>query len=329
MRYENRNIRYAVVLLMISLGLAGLPAVAAEPVATTRPPVPARSPQAVPWSGAARSPVTTPHADNAGPISDTGGGRLPGSGWPAAESPPRESYVYRGWGFDTCKAPSTAVMRAWLASYYRAVGVYYAGRARACHSQPHLTRGWLRSVSAIGWRVLPVYVGLQSPCVLNKHKKKYRMSTRTPGRQGTAEARNAVREARDLGLGTGSPVYLDMEAYDTLRPACTRPTLRFVRAFDREVRRQGYLPGFYSSAASGVAQISSARRADAADMPGVIWYARWQVAPTLTSEPVLDSWAWQPHRRIHQYAGNVQEEHGGYRLHIDRDRMDAPVAIVR
>jgi hypothetical protein len=119
-----------------------------------------------------------------------------------------------------------------------------------------------------------------------------------------------------------------MEAYGTARPRCTVPTLSYVRAWDRQVRACGYLPGFYSSANSGIAHIGRARAAGIPDMPSVIWYARWRVPPTLRREPVLGRRAWQPHRRIHQYSGNVRERHGGRLLHIDRNRMDAPVAIV-
>lgn len=38
---------------------------------------------------------------------------------------------FTGNGFDTCEAPSQAVMEAWLESPYRAVGVYFGGAAGA------------------------------------------------------------------------------------------------------------------------------------------------------------------------------------------------------
>jgi len=239
-----------------------------------------------------------------------------------------QARVFQGWGFDTCKTPSTATMRAWLSSDYRAVGVYFGGRARGCKQQPNLTPGWVRSADTMGWRILPVYVGSQSPCVTNKKKKDYRISADTAWDEGTAEAGDAVNRADELGFGPGSPLYLDMETYRTDGDDCTGPTLEFVRAWDREVSRQGYLPGFYSSADSGIAQIEDARLQGYDDLPVIVWYARWKTTPTLSDEPALDPDAWQPHRRIHQYAGNAQEEYDGHRLTIDRDRLDAPVAVI-
>jgi hypothetical protein len=236
--------------------------------------------------------------------------------------------IFSGWGFDTCHTPTTRTMRAWLHSDYRAVGVYYAGPARACRKQPHLTRGWVRSADRMGWHILPIYVGSQSPCAFSKAKRKHRISRRHPWRQGTAEARDAVSRAAGLGFAPRSPLYLDMEAYSVTRARCTTPTLSFVRAWNRHVRAAGYLPGFYSSSDSGIAQMSRARAAGIPDMPSVIWFARWRVPPTVHREPMLSPGAWQPHRRIHQYSGNVKERHGGRQLHIDRNRMDAPVAIV-
>lgn len=60
----------------------------------------------------------------------------------------------------------------------------------------------------------------------------------------------------------------------------------------------------------------------------VMWFARWRTRPHLYREPALRR-AWRPARRIHQYAGNVQERHGGRSLVIDRNLVHAPVARIR
>jgi hypothetical protein len=262
---------------------------------------------------------------SAAPVGDSAAESWRTASGPAAVA--SQARVFRGWGFDTCHTPSTATMRAWLSSDYRAIGVYYAGRARGCRKQPNLTPDWVRSTTGMGWRIVPVYVGSQSPCVTNKKKRDYRMSADNAWDEGAAEARDAVSRADDLGFGPGSALYLDMETYRINSDSCTGPTLDFVRAWDREVSRQGYLPGFYSSADSGIAHMEDARRQGYGDLPVTIWYARWKVGPTLSDEPSLDSDAWQPHRRIHQYSGNVKEKHGGHQLTIDRNRLDAPVAV--
>ncbi|WP_420034613.1 DUF1906 domain-containing protein [Streptomyces sp. cg28] len=235
--------------------------------------------------------------------------------------------TFHGRAFDICRAPSLDTMRRWRSSDYRAVGVYFGGRGRFCKNQPHLNRDWTRRVDAMGWSVLPVYVGSQSPCVRAGNKKGLGIGRR-PWTQGVREARDAVRSAGEVGIGRSSPLYLDMEAYNYRKRDCAERTLTFVRAWSKEVRGRGYVPGFYSSADSGVRHLQSARRAGVPDLPSVVWFARWRTRPSLYGEPSLSRNAWRPERRIHQYAGNVKERHGGRTLVIDRNLVNAPVARI-
>src|SRR5215212_5008465 len=71
--------------------------------------------------------------------------------------------TYTGLGFDACTAPSSAAMQAWLASPYRAVGVYFGGNNRACQ-QPNLTAAWVAEQQARGWHLMPIYLGPQASC---------------------------------------------------------------------------------------------------------------------------------------------------------------------
>lgn len=238
--------------------------------------------------------------------------------------------VFQGRGFDTCQAPDLATMRAWRAhSSYRAVGIYFGGRARACKTQRHLDTDWVRQTTGAGWNLLPIYVGSQSPCVRGSNKNPYRINAAEPTAQGTSEGKDAVRSAKALGLDPGSALYLDMEAYDLGNTSCAGATLKYIRAWDRQLNAAGYLAGFYSSADSGIKHMEKARRAGTADLPDVVWYARWGVSATLTNEPSLHNDAWASHARIHQYSGSVTENHGGKKLAIDRDLVDAPVAVVK
>jgi hypothetical protein len=218
-------------------------------------------------------------------------------------------------------------MSAWRSSPYRAVGVYFGGRGRHCAKQPRLTPSWLRDVHRMGWRVLPVYVGSQSPCVTAASKRDVRIDPARPRRQARAEARDAVRSARALGMAVRSGLYLDIEHFKG-SAWCRRTTLTYVRAWNKEVRRHGWFPGLYSSANSGIRMIEQARRAGQDGMPSMIWVARWRTRPSLYGEPHVDRAAWRPHRRLHQYAGMVEERHGGKRMVIDRNVVDAPVAIM-
>ncbi|MFE5712092.1 DUF1906 domain-containing protein [Streptomyces sp. NPDC056501] len=240
-----------------------------------------------------------------------------------AEPAPR----FAGKAFDTCEAPSLAVMKAWLNSPYRAVGVYFGGRGRGCPTQKELSPAWVASAHAMGWRLLPLFVGSQAPCVYAAAKRPYAIGG-TPWSQGVREAGDAVRAARALGIGTSSPLYLDIEAYQVEDTSCAATTLSFVRAWNREVRRLGYVPGYYSSADTGIRHIEGQRKAGTQDLPSVMWFARWRGTPALYTETSLHPEAWTPHARIHQYVGNVAETYGGRRMLIDRNAVDAPVARV-
>jgi hypothetical protein len=256
----------------------------------------------------------------------TAGLLLPGAP-PASATTRAAPRVFRGAGFDACQAPDLATMEAWRAhSSYRAVGIYYGGRSRACGAQPHLTAGWVRRTDAAGWRLLPVYAGSQSPCAVRANP--HPIDAGHPAGQGAREAADAVRRARALDIAAGSPLYLDMEAYDTGKPGCASATLAFIRAWDQGVARAGYLSGFYSSADSGAAALERARERGVTHLPDAVWYARWGTAPTVGREPALAEDAWAPNARVHQYAGAVAETHGRRRLTVDRDAVDAPVAVV-
>ncbi|MEV4432131.1 DUF1906 domain-containing protein [Streptomyces sp. NPDC049555] len=255
--------------------------------------------------------------------------QVPAAAAPGDAVPDTRPVVYRGKGFDTCQAPPLTTLSAWgEESPYGAVGVYYAGRARACPNQHYLSHRWLTGARDLGWRVLPVYVGSQSPCARANSKRYYPIGD-YPEEQGVDEGRDAVDTAADLGIAPGSALYLDMEAYDYKDEDCGGATLDFIRAWSATVDRQGYLPGLYSSAESGVRHMVLARRDGLDDLPEVLWFARWKVPASTDHERVLPSGAWQPHRRIHQYAGNVSETYGGRKLTIDRNAIDAPVAIIR
>ncbi|WP_370108804.1 DUF1906 domain-containing protein [Streptacidiphilus sp. MAP12-33] len=264
--------------------------------------------------------------------------------------------VFTGQAFDTCSAPGTSLLRAWRhSSPYGALGLYIGGGNRAC-SQPLLNRGYVRAAAAMGWHMLPLYVGAQAPCVTGAHARTARISSWNAFGQGQTDGQDAVRAARSLGLAPGSPVYLDMEAYSRDRGRCSLAVLRYTTSWSRAVHAAGYLSGFYSSADSGVADLASlaatgqgpagtwreapvdaflsgettltraAQQVGA--MPDVIWYARWDRRSSTDGYRALGHGQWAGHHRVHQYVGNAVERHGGQTAMIDRNAVDAPVAVV-
>ncbi|AUG78379.1 hypothetical protein CFP65_3589 [Kitasatospora sp. MMS16-BH015] len=233
--------------------------------------------------------------------------------------------VFTGAGFDACNAPELATMRAWReASPYRAVGVYVSGGQRAC-DQHRLTADWVRQVRAMGWLLVPTHVGLQAPCSTAKQKP-HRIDPATAVDQGRAEAAEAARAVRALGLGQGSPVYLDIESYPRGDAACAKAVVDFTLGWTQALHAAGYHSGFYSSADSGVRDLAAAARAGNSPMPDVVWYARWDDRAATDGNGALGADQWVYHQRIHQHRGDVQETYGGATLAIDRNQLDGLVA---
>ena len=97
--------------------------------------------------------------------------------------------VYTGLGFDTCVAPPLTTLTAWLASPYRAVGVYIGGVNQGCPAGTP-TPSWIAGASAGGWSLVPLYVGPQAPCVTRKGLAK--IDAATAGPQGAEAADDAA-----------------------------------------------------------------------------------------------------------------------------------------
>ncbi|WBP87978.1 DUF1906 domain-containing protein [Kitasatospora cathayae] len=239
--------------------------------------------------------------------------------------PPLIRDNWSGPAFDACAAPGPETLRAWrAASPYGAVGIYVSGSQRGC-PQPRLTADWVRQARAMGWRFLPVHVGLQAPCA-DPSRKPERIDPAKAAQQGWDEADEAVHAMRSLGLDKGSPVYLDIEAYPMHDAACGQAVVDFTLGWTQALHAAGYRSGFYSSLDSGVADLSAAARAGSSPLPDALWYARWDDhADTNGSGPLAPD-LWPSHQRVHQYRGNVQETYVGETLAIDRNHVDGPTA---
>jgi hypothetical protein len=116
--------------------------------------------------------------------------------------------VFTGYAFDACKAPTTASLQAWAASPYRALGIYIGGTNRAC-AQPNLTPQWVQDTTALGWSLLPLYVGLQAPCVAQSGLSKVSTNLATAAGQGRAAADDAVLKSQARGGPPRPPEWLE------------------------------------------------------------------------------------------------------------------------
>ena len=223
---------------------------------------------------------------------------------------------YTGLGFDACAAPSARTMSAWASSPYRAIGVYIGGSNRAC-SQPNLTSTWVGEQVADGWHLIPTYVGLQAPtsactsCAM--------LSSSKATAQGIEAADDAVADAQSIGMGAGSPIYFDMEAY-TRTSSATAATLTFLSAWTTQLHALGYVSGVYSSSASGIADVARAIGGPYA-LPDHVWTANWNGAQN-TLDPYIPLSAWASHQRIHQYRGGHNETYGLMTINLDNNYVE-------
>jgi hypothetical protein len=236
------------------------------------------------------------------------------------------SSTFTGMAFDTCSAPSVATMSAWLGSPYRAAGIYIGGSMRAC-GDGNLSASWTSQVRSMGWGLLPLYVGIQAPCVYQSG-----LATITASRaaaQGTASADDAVSRAKVFGLGAGTPVYYDMEAYNSSAAGCTQTVMRFISAWTAELHRLGYKSGAYGSTASLMVDLAASAGSTGFVAPDDVWFAHWNQLQTTSdagSYPRFSDSYWKNHQRVHQYSGGANQTWGGVSINIDANWVDAAVA---
>ncbi|MDX6474930.1 MAG: hypothetical protein QOH95_441 [Gaiellaceae bacterium] len=228
--------------------------------------------------------------------------------------------VFTGYGFDACTAPSTNALAAWSASPYRALGIYLGGVNRAC-ADGNLSPSWVSTTVSMGWSLLPLYVGLQAPCVGQTRLARISSTVATAAAQGRTAADDAARLATAFGLPTGSPVYFDMEGYKANDTACTKVVQSFVAGWVTELRANSFVPGVYGSAASTIRDVSSL----GSSLPDAIWIANWNGVESVFGDPYVSDSLWPNHQRVHQYKGGHKETWGGVAINIDSNFVDGAV----
>lgn len=242
----------------------------------------------------------------------------------SSASPAIPGSVYNGLGFDTCTTQPAATMSAWgAASPYAAVGIYIGGANAAC-TGGNLTASWVSAESAAGWHLFPIYVGLQAPgsgCTSCASISSTPSSQ--PATEGIAAAQDAVAQAQALGIGTGNPIYFDMENY-TRTTTATTAVLAFLQAWTQQLHASGYLSGVYSSASSGISDLVAAQGSSYIE-PDDIWIAHWDGLQT-TADYYVPSTDWANHQRLRQFQGGHYESYGGVQVNIDSDYLDAATA---
>ena len=291
--------------------------VLASAVASPRP-----TPAATPAPTTSLAAPTKPGAAGSG----TTASAAPQAAAPTALTPAiAAESTFTGMAFDACSAPSTATMGSWLSSPYRSAGVYIGGSMRAC-GDGNLSAAWVSAVHAMGWGLIPIYVGPQAPCV--NQGGLATISASSARAQGIANAADAVLRARYFGMGAGTPIYYDMESYSPTG-SCSATVASFVSGWTAELHALSYKSGTYGSPGSLMTDLSRYVGSAGFSAPDDVWFAHWndlQNTSDQASYPGFPNAYWSAHQRLHQYAGGATQTWGGQSLNIDSNWVDGAVA---
>ncbi|MFE2307669.1 glycoside hydrolase domain-containing protein [Streptomyces sp. NPDC059411] len=281
---------------------------------------------ASPSGSSSASPSASASASGTASAPAPGGSKAPGGNAPAgAPAGSSSGGVFTGLAFDTCTAPPASTMNAAPPPPPAAPAPDHAGANHRGRPPPQLTASWVSTVSASGWKLIPLYVGAQPPCQTGSSPEK--ITAATAQSLGAADGADAAAKAGALGMRAGSTLYLDMEAYNTADTACADAVLTYTKAFDRAVKAKTYRPGFYGFASSSAAGIARAAERGEADLPEALWYAKYDGAADTTGSWPYSAGLFTGHRRGHQYQVNQRETYGGATLTVDRNAWDGPVAV--
>ena len=228
------------------------------------------------------------------------------------------SEAFTGLGFDACAAPSSRTMSAWAASPYRAIGVYIGGANRGLlAAQPDRDLG-----RRTGRRRLAPDPDLRRPAGADQRLQQLRQAElehRRPSR-GPKRPSDAVEEAQSVGMGPGSPIYFDMEAYTRTTSASRGDADLPLRLDRRSCTRSATSPA--STAPAPRASPTSAARSAAATRCPTTSGPPTGTAQQNTLDPYLPSTAWAAHQRIHQYRGGHDETYGLMTINIDNNYVE-------
>jgi hypothetical protein len=209
-------------------------------------------------------------------------------------------------GFDECQAPSLGIMRAWWKrSPYRWLNIYIGGINRACPDGP--SAGWVNTVYAMGWGLVPTYVGRQAPMICQPGTNSYPMANdpATTFHQAQNAANDAANALAAINLAPGTIVYDDMEYYRGSQ--CDPLVAAYINGWVQGMHSHGYKAGVYISASNVHAIVDAA-----ITEPDDIWLVSrgWASSTggfaancSVYGNNALGDSAWHSHR-LYQYLVN-------------------------
>jgi len=227
--------------------------------------------------------------------------------------------------FDARSAPAIATMQAWTASPYRTVGVYVPVAAgtdnRSDKTQANLTASWVQQVRALGFAVLPIYVGVQAPAGCQTQQGAYFTMSPVPAeaaQQGVQAASYAAGSIAALGVPASVPVVYDLEAYNQ---GCSAAVTAFLDGWTRGLHQAGRLSGVYGSQGSTMRDLAARLGDGTFTAPDAVWVATDNRRPSTTgfSNPPDGSYVG---RRLNQFHLDLDRTFGGQTIRIDESVVD-------
>ena len=256
-------------------------------------------------------------------------------------------------GFEAYNVPpATPTMASWMSSSpFYDIGIYLQG-AKNGHKDPILgsTNGpaWISAVEGQGWGLIPIWVGVQSPCACYKTNPTTGACTQAyssvfssnPGKDGTNEAKAAVSAATTLGVST-PVIYKDVENY--YGPTLCTPTQQasagaavkaYLAGWDTQLHATANGSGSYLAGVYGNPKPAQNDFSQASPIPDDVWITKTPASP---NPPSLTTWnlspltdgPWPNSQRLHQFLiGQASASWGGRKLGepMDYDVVNAPVA---
>jgi hypothetical protein len=265
--------------------------------------------------------------------------RVEGAATPLAAAG-ANTVVSNGSGFDLACAPASTSMQTWWTdSPYQDIGVYLGGCDVYCVSpngqntcaadwsasssktvDTNLTPAWFTSVTKMGWGILPIWVGPQSPCIANASSY-WTINNSDTYSTGAYQADLAIAQANALGI-SDSIIYYDMEGYTPDGGSCSAAVETFLVSWTTELHANGFESGLYG----GISDFETDFLALSPE-PDVAWIAAWDSNNTIWNIGTLSNSYWPDNQRIHQWNSETSgETWGGINLGgIDQNVVDAPV----
>jgi probable HAF family extracellular repeat protein len=254
-------------------------------------------------------------------------------------------YVAPHMGFHRDNVASVIDMTAWWnASPFFDVG-FYVGGENYCYRRrkdgtcvrkdPNLDLSWVTDMQNQVWGLMPIWVGLQAPCIPGGKKKFNLINPAKAQQQGMDDAKNAAGAMSALGL-TGTVIFYDMEFYQPDGGTCSTAVQQFLTGWVKGMTANGFqTTGVYGNPAP--AQQDFSRVSPAINE---VWIA---ATPAKGQSPRVTIWGlgtlcdiysnppcdlWKTDQRAHHFLADVPNvTYGGVHsnLKIDYNIVDLQI----